>query len=261
MNLDLNKTNNIHFIGIGGIGISAVARMMISQGKKVTGQDMQDSDIVQDLIKLGAEIKIGQSFENIPQNTDLIVYTIAIEYYDPELFSALGGPASSWKKGINLFSYPEMLGLISEDKYTIAVCGTHGKTTTVGMISQILTQNKKDPTVIIGSLLSNKTNFLAGQSDLFLVEACEYRRSFLNLSPKILVITNIEEDHLDYYKDIEDIKNAFHELAMKVPSDGFIVCNPNDKNISEIIEKAEAKVIDYSQFFNLKFKIKNSRNP
>lgn len=257
MDLDLSKIKNVHFIGIGGIGISAIARMMKEQGKNVSGQDMQEGEIVSELRKLGLDIKIGQSVENIPSGTDLIVYTIAIEYYDPELFQKIKSMSDIWVK-----SYPEMLGIISKDKYTIAICGTHGKTTTTGMISQILIDNKKDPTVIVGSLLKGGTNYIKGKSDIFVVEACEYRRSFLNINPKVLVITNIEEDHLDYYKDIEDIKNAFHELVIKVPSEGFIICNPDDKNISEVIKDSKAKVINWQGYFdnNLNLKIPGVHN-
>src|SRR5680860_333482 len=148
-NLDLSKIKNVHFVGIGGIGISAIARMMVEEEKNVTGQDMQDSEIIEDLKKLGLDIAIGQSYENIPKDTDLIVYTIAIEYYDPELFKKLKA------KEIPIFSYPEMLGLVSRDKYTIAVAGTHGKTTTTGMIAKILKDTGNDPTVVIGSLIKD----------------------------------------------------------------------------------------------------------
>jgi UDP-N-acetylmuramate--alanine ligase len=241
----------VHFIGIGGIGVSAIARMMLLDGKNVTGQDMQEGEIVKELKKVGANITVGQSYENIPMNTDLIVYTIAIEYYDPELYSKIKNQTE-----IPVKSYPEMLGIISKDKYTIAVCGTHGKTTTTGMISQILIDAHKDPMVIVGSLLKGRTNFIKGESDLFVVEACEYRRSFLNIHPNILVITNIDEDHLDYYKDIEDIKNAFHNMAQRVPNDGYIVCNPNDKNVSDVIKNVNAKIINWHNFFNTDLKLK-----
>lgn len=270
MELDLSKIKNVHFIGIGGIGISAVARMMKIMGKNVSGQDMQDGEIVKELQKLGIEINIGhQSYDNIPSDTELVVYTVAIETYDKALFDKIKSSEIKYSEvglpnigGFFVKSYPEMLGIISEDKYTIAVCGTHGKTTTTGMISQILIDNKKDPTVIVGSLLKGRTNFIKGESDLFVVEACEYRRSFLNINPKVLVITNIEEDHLDYYKDIEDIKSAFHELVMKVPSDGFVICNPDDKNISEVIDGSNAKIINWHEYFdnNLKLKIPGNHN-
>jgi len=249
--LDLKTIKNVHFIGIGGIGISAVARMMLHEGKVVTGQDMQGGEIVDELIKLGIDIKIGQSYENIQDDTDLIVYTIAIDTYDSELAKKI-----KEQERIPVRSYPQMLGEITKDKYTIAVCGTHGKTTTTGMIAEILNRGNLKPSVIIGSLLAGKTNFIAGESDIFVVEACEYRRSFLNINPKILVITNIDEDHLDYYKDIEDIKNAFHEMAMKVPTDGFVVCNPNDENIGDVIKDIKAKVINWQEFYNGEIKLK-----
>ena len=252
MNLDLSTIKHVHFVGIGGIGISAVARMMLHDGKKVTGQDMQDGEVVQELRKVGAEITIGQSYENISKDVDLIVYTIAIDNYDPELAKKIKKQTE-----IPVFSYPQMLDIISRDKYTIAVSGTHGKTTTTAMIAQILCDTKNDPTVIVGSLLvGSKTNFIAGKSKYLVVEACEYRRSFLNINPKILIITNIDADHLDYYKDIEDIKNAFHELAMKVPEDGFIICNPDDKNISDVIKDVKIKIVNYREFFNENLKLK-----
>ena len=258
MDLDLNKIKNVHFIGIGGIGISAVARMMLHDGKKVTGQDMQDGEVVQELLKAGVDIKIGQSYQNIPEDVDLIVYTIAIDTYDPELAVKIKN-----QNKIPVRSYPEMLHILSDDKYTIAISGTHGKTTTTAMIAQVLCDTGNDPTVIVGSLLiGTKSNFIAGKSKYLVVEACEYRRSFLNINPKILIITNIDEDHLDYYKDIEDIKNAFHELAMKVPVDGYVVCNPDDKNIADVIKGVNAQIVNYHDFFdvNLKLKIPGEHN-
>jgi len=258
MELDLSKIKNVHFIGIGGIGISAVARMMLHDGKIVTGQDMQEGEIVNELKKVGADIKIGQSYENIPDDTDLIVYTIAIDNYDPELAKKIKD-----RTDIPVKSYPEMLGIISSQRYTIAISGTHGKTTTTAMIAQILRDNGNDPTVIVGSLLvGDKSNFIAGKSDYLVVEACEYRRSFLNINPKVLIITNIDNDHLDYYKDVEDIKSAFHEMALKVPSDGFVICNPNDPYIDDVVKNINAKVINWENYFdkNLKLKIPGVHN-
>lgn len=256
--LDLSKIKNVHFIGIGGIGISAVARMMLHDGKAVTGQDMQEGEVISELRKVGANITIGQSFDNIPADVDLIVYTIAIDTYDRELAKKI-----KTQNEIPVRSYPQMLDIISRDKYTIAVSGTHGKTTTTAMIAQILRGVEYDPTVIVGSLLvGEKSNFIAGKSKYFVVEACEYRRSFLNINPKILVITNIDNDHLDYYKDIEDIKSAFHEMAMKVPTDGFVVCNPSDVHITDVVKGINAKVINWNDFYykNLKLKIPGIHN-
>lgn len=252
MDLDLSKIKNVHFIGIGGIGISAVARMMLYNDKLVTGQDMQYGEVIRELRKVGAQITIGQSYENIPKGTDLIVYTIAIDTYDPDLAHKI-----KMQESIPIRSYPEMLDVISRDRYTIAVSGTHGKTTTTAMIAQILSDSGQDPTVIVGSLLvGSKSNFLAGQSKYLVVEACEYRRSFLNINPTILVITNIDEDHLDYYKDIEDIKNAFHVMAMKVPEDGYVICNPGDNNIADILVDVKARIIDWQTYLNLNLKLK-----
>lgn len=282
--LDLNKIKNIHFVGIGGIGISAIARMMLMDGKSVSGQDMQDSEIIADLKGAGADITIGQKYEGIPSGTELLVYTIAIEYYDPELFNKL-----QEQKDFAIRSYPQMLHIVTEAKYTIAVAGTHGKTTTTAMIGYALRGMGKDPSMIVGSLIvdkqvkqvvenpsrvgtpgervkredfqlpaehKTKTNYWAGKSDLFVVEACEYRRSFLNIKPNILVITNIEADHLDYYKDITDIQSAFHELAMSVPASGYIVCNPNDQNVADVVNGTMAQVIDYTKFFDNDLKLK-----
>ncbi|MFA4975693.1 MAG: Mur ligase family protein [Candidatus Paceibacterota bacterium] len=259
MELDLSKIKNVHFVGIGGIGISAIARLMLSQEKDVTGQDMQEGLIVDELSKLGAKIMIGQSYENIPADTELIVYTTAIITYDPKFFAKV-----KEQQKIPIRSYPEMLGIVTKDKYTIAVSGTHGKTTTTAMIAKILVDTGKDPSVIVGSLLNpstgsgqdpssssgqGKTNLIIGKSNFFVVESCEYERSFLNLKPKILVITNIEEDHLDYYKDISDIESAFSQISEQ--TDNFIVCDPSSISVSSILKKKyKAKILDYTQFLD-----------
>ena len=204
---EILSARKVFFVGIGGIGISAIARMFFLDGKEVSGSDMSESEITRELSDLGIEVFIGQGFDLIPKDVDLIVYTIAIPHYDPKLFEQIQNC------GIVIKSYPEMLGIVTANKYTIAVSGTHGKTTTTAMIAKILIDAGKDPSVIVGSLLKDyKSNFIVGKSDFFVVEACEYERSFLNIKPKILVITNIEADHLDYYKDLEDIKSAFKEL-------------------------------------------------
>jgi len=212
--MDFSKITSVHFIGIGGIGISAIARMFLLEGRKVSGSDASKSEVTNELEKCGARIFIGQKAENIPVGCELVVYTIAVPPENPEFFEAK-------KRGVPMLSYPEALGLISKEKYTIAISGTHGKTTTTAMIAKILIDAGLDPTVIVGSFLfdsnGRRTNFIAGKSRYFVVEACEYRRSFLNLSPKILVITNIDADHLDYYRDLKDIKSAFAELAAKTP--------------------------------------------
>ena len=240
--LDLFKIKKVFFVGIGGIGISAIARMMFLDGKNVSGSDMSENELTRELKELGINITIGQDFKLIPSNTDLIVYTIAIPHYDPKLFNQIINSRILHK------SYPQMLGLVTRDKYTIAVSGTHGKTTTTAMIAKVFIDAKRDPSVIVGSLLKEfKSNLIVGKSEFFVVEACEYERSFLNIKPKILVITNIEADHLDYYKDLADIESAFREMAMQ--TDNFIVCNPNDIATSHILKKEyKAKVVDYAKY-------------
>lgn len=236
----LNSIKKTHFVGIGGIGVSAVARMMILRGAHVTGSDRSSSNITELLAGLGAEITLGHSAAALPDDTDLVVYSPAIPEENPELVRAR-------ELKIPTYSYPEMLGKISEGMRTIAVAGTHGKTTTTGMIAGVLIDARKSPTVIVGSLLRSGSNFIPGTSNLFVVEACEYKRSFLNLSPEILIITNIDNDHLDYYKDIDDIISAFRALAMKVPSHGVIVADINDANIKKALEGVPASVMDYCE--------------
>jgi UDP-N-acetylmuramate--alanine ligase len=243
MQFDLTKIKKVFFIGIGGIGVSAIARMMKLEGKVVSGQDINDSPVIEELRKNDIEIFIGQGIDFIPKDTDLIVYSRAVEVYDPEFFETLKS------LNIEMLSYPQILGLVSENKYTIAISGSHGKTTTTAMIAHMLLESGKDPTVVVGSLLQGKkTNFIAGKSEYFVVEADEYKRAFLNLSPKILVITNIDLDHLDYYKDIEDIKDAFRSLVVKVPSDGIIICDPDAPHVGDVIKDANAKIVDYKKY-------------
>ena len=240
-NIDLSKIKKAHFVGIGGIGVSAIARMMLAEGKIVSGSDVSDSSIIAELGKLGAKFFLGHSAENISSDVDLIVYTPAVAADNPELKKAVD-------LGMPTFSYPEMLGLISKNKHTIAVSGAHGKTTTTAMIAKIIIDAGKDPTVIVGSLLKDQgSNFVAGKSEYFVVEACEYKKSFLNLNPKIIVITNIDNDHLDYYGNLENIKKAFGEFAAKLPEDGYLICDSSDKNLKEIIKSVKSEIIDYTK--------------
>lgn len=229
-----------YFIGIGGIGISAIARMYLGEGKKVSGSDRDVSLVTEELAKLGAKIIIGQKAENIPADCDLVIYTNAIGEDNPELVEAK-------KRGLKIMSYPEALGEISKDKFTVAISGMHGKTTTSAMVAEMLIAARLDPTVVVGSLLKQGTNFIAGKSNYLVVEADEYKRAFLNLSPKILAINNIDLDHLDYYKDLADIQNAFGELVAKVPADGALICDPHHPHVAPIINKAKCQVFDYNQ--------------
>lgn len=237
----LNNIKTAHFIGIGGIGVSAVARMMLERGVAVRGSDRGPSLITEKLASDGAKIFFGHCAGNLASETDVVIYSPAILDDNEEL-------AAARAKSISTYTYPEALGMISRGMRTIAVSGTHGKTTTTAMIALELTEAELAPTVIVGSLLKNSgSNFILGTSDLFVVEACEYKRSFLNLSPEILVITNIDNDHLDYYGTIEGVQQAFMEMVAKVPAHGTIVCNPNDPRVAPVLDGAVAQIVDYTE--------------
>lgn len=248
MILDFEKIKSVHFIGIGGIGISAIARMMFMNGKEVSGSDRSSSIITDELKKIGVHVSIGHNLDNIPQNCDMVIYTIAIPEDNPELLGA--------KKGkILTLTYPEILGLISKDKFTIAISGTHGKTTTTAMIGKMMVDAGLDPTVIVGSLMNssttlttsdNRSNIIVGKSRYFVVEACEYKRSFLNLSPKIIIVTNIDDDHLDYYADLQGVQKGFSDFVSKLGPEDFLVTNLKDKNVLPILSQVRSKIIDYS---------------
>jgi len=241
--IELSQVNKIYFIGIGGIGMSAIARMMHHEGRLVVGSDTDENKIVQDLRNEGYLIHLGQDIENIPGDVDVIVYSEAVEDYHPD-FSALLRDTFD----MPIISYPEMLGAVSHNAFTVAVTGSHGKTTTTSMIASMLVDTGENPTTIVGSILAREqSNYIAGSDNLFVVEACEYKRSFLNIHPNVLVITNIEADHLDYYKDLDDVKSAFKEMVGNVATDGTIVADMSDVVIQEVLEDATQTIIDYSK--------------
>jgi UDP-N-acetylmuramate--alanine ligase len=224
-------------IGIGGIGLSALARYYKHQGHTVLGSDMSDSELDATLRKEGMTVHVGHEAAHITADIDLVVYTIAISPDNVELVRAQ-------ELGIKCMSYPEALGEITKDKKTIAVCGTHGKTTTTAMTYYALKACGINPTVIIGSLLSDGgTNFIAGDSDYMVVEACEYKRSFLNLHPMHVIVTNIDEDHMDYYKDLADIHSAFQSFADKLTPGGFLVTHAN-VSLDTLGKKIDADCVD-----------------
>ncbi len=246
MSFDLKKIKKVHFVGVGGIGISAIARMMLLEGKNISGSDIAESEVTKDLQKQGIKFSLGQKVEDIPSGTEIIIYSNAIKSAHSPFLSELE------KTDKLLLSYPEALAIISQNKKTIAIAGTHGKTTTTAMIGTILKDAGFDPTIIVGGQLKReKSNMVLGKSNFLVVEADEYRRAFLNLSPSILVITNIDADHLDYYKDLADIENAFKELSEKVGDEGYVICNATHPHISPVISGLKARVIDYSKIENI----------
>ena len=241
--MKLRDYKHVHCIGIGGIGLSAIARYCHAHGATVVGSDGGISRITEDLEKEGIHVYMGHDASQVSVETDLVIYSIAVNETNPELHIAK-------ERGIVCMTYPEALGMLTKEYTTIAVSGTHGKTTTTAMVASMLTACGKSPTVIVGSLLGEntaapglRTNFIQGDSEYLVVEACEYRRSFLNLHPKHIIVTNIDEDHLDYYKDIKDIESAFQSFADTLDDTGMLVTH-GDVTLETQGKKINADVID-----------------
>ncbi len=236
------KYKKIHFIGIGGIGMSALARYYKSQGVIISGSDSSESELIDNLRSEGIIVNISESSDNVADDIDLLVYTIAIKSDNVELLKGLE-LANNNEKSCRVLTYPQALGEMSREKKVIAVCGTHGKTTTTAMVYNALQNAGLDVSMILGSLIKDKnsenkmTNYIHGNSDWIVIEACEYRRSFLNYNPEIILITNIDADHLDYYKDIDDIENAFREFIDRLSENGKVIIHKNEENILEKLEK------------------------
>ena len=238
---DINKNKYIHMIGIGGVSMSGIAKLLISMGFKVSGSDSTSSATVERLSKEGIKINIGQNKDNISNDIALVAYTAAIKENNPELVEAK-------RKNIPCIERSILLGELTRIyENTLAVCGTHGKTTTTSMLAINFINGEKDPTVQVGADLRqlNNTNFRVGNSDFFIIEACEYVRSFLSFKPKSVILLNIEEDHLDYYKDLEDIKSAFSEFLSFVPKDGVIVYNNDDENCVDVADNINSAKISF----------------
>ncbi len=227
----MQKFNHIYFIGIGGISMSALAEIMIDEGTRVSGSDRSSSHIIKKLESLGAKIYINHDRKNITEDIDLVVYTSAISNDNPELLRAQ-------ELNLDIMDRAEFLGLIMKNyKNSVCISGTHGKTTTTGMLSSILIETDMNPTIFLGGEMDSMGgNLLRGSYDIMLTEACEYRRNFLKFNPTMEIILNIEEDHLDYYKDLEDIENAFVEYAQKISPTGHLVVNEKHRMLFKDIK-------------------------
>jgi len=230
----LGNIRKIFFIGIGGIGMSALAVILKARGYKVSGSDRAESSVTQNLIKQGIDVKIGQKAENISDDIDAVVYTNAISNDNPEL-------AKARKMGIPVFERAAMLNILARDKFAIGVSGTHGKTTTTSMVAKIFLNAGLDPTLAVGGYLAEiNGSGHEGKGDFFVYEACEAYGSFLKLHPNIAVITNIDADHLDYYGNIESIIKAFEKyIKENIPPDGFIIYNKDDANLRDVIKRVK----------------------
>ena len=250
--LNLAEHRNIHCIGIGGIGLSAIAEILLVRGYNVSGSDMNKSDITERLSTNGAKIYYNHSAENV-ENADLVIYSAAIAEENPEIKRAR-------EKNIPLASRAEVLGLLM-DEYpdSIAISGTHGKTTTTSMVSLILNKAKYDPTILIGGNLDEiGGNFKVGKSNYFITEACEYMDSFLELRPTIEIILNIDSDHLDYFKDIDHIVSSFDRFTDNVREGGIIVAYDSNPFVNRVI-KDLPNVITYGYNSNCTYSIQDVR--
>lgn len=252
--------HRIHCIGIGGIGVSALAKYARYNGVAVTGSDAAASKITEDLEKnYQIPVFIGSQRDNIITGCDAVIYSPAIPKTNSEYKEAMD-------LGISLYSYPEMLGTLTSESYTVAVSGTNGKTTTTSMIIEAMKHLGMDPTAIVGAILQKyNSNFISGSNDYLVVEACEYKQSFLSLHHDIMVVTNITEDHLDYFKGLEDIQKTFIQFLLNKKETGILVCNTSLENLVPIVEEAQnagMTVIPYEQYFktNLSLPIPGEHN-
>lgn len=236
--IDFDNPLLIHFIGIGGISMSGLAEVLLDRGFTVSGSDAKQSELTTHLEAKGAVIYYGQRASNIKPDLDLVVYTAAIHPDNPEYVEVK-------KNNIPMLTRAELLGQMMKNyEYAIAVSGTHGKTTTTSMLAQILLEADTDPTISVGGILpSIGGNIRVGQSSVFVTEACEYTDSFLSFFPTMEIILNIEEDHLDYFKDITQIRNSFHQFAKMLPTDGVLVINREIDQYEQVIEGLECKVL------------------
>ena len=238
--INLLESKSIHFIGIGGISMSAIAHVFLEKGIHITGSDANNSAIVQDLIASGAHVTIGHSESNVGA-VDAVVYTGAIDPLNPEFRTAL-------QREIPLLRRTEALNQILKDyPIAIGISGTHGKTSTTTMVTQILTQAGQNPSYMIGARLHHDNKaYRITDSDFIAVEACEYKASFLDLFPSTVVINNIEEEHLDFYKNIDGIIEAFGTFSAPLSSDNFLIINSDDTNAKRLCKHPIANVLTYS---------------
>lgn len=238
--IDFNDPKHFHFIGIGGVSMSGLAQILIKRGFNVTGSDNNKSLYTDNLVRLGANIKFPQKAENITDDIDCVVYTAAIREDNPELIAVR-------EKNIPCLTRAQFLGQVMANfENSIAVAGTHGKTSTTSMISQVLLETKEDPTISIGGFFSAiNSNIHVGNSDTFITEACEYTNSYHEFYPKYSIILNVEEDHLDFFKDINDIRKSFNKFANNTSDTGCIIINKDIPDVSEITEGTGAEVVTF----------------
>lgn len=250
--LNFEEPIHVHFIGIGGISMSGLAEILLEEGFTISGSDAKQSALTDSLAQKGATIYIGQKASNLSIRPALVVYTTAIREDNEEFKAAVDA-------GIPMLSRAELLGQIMDNyEKSIAVAGTHGKTTTTSMISQILLVAKADPTISVGGILEAiGGNIRVGGSEVFITEACEYTNSFLHFHPKYSIITSVEAEHLDFFKDIDDIRRSFHEFAGNTAHDGVLIINGQIAALDQITNNLSCSVTTYGLCENDDFYAKN----
>lgn len=250
--LNFEEPIHVHFIGIGGISMSGLAEILLEEGFTISGSDAKQSALTDSLAQKGATIYIGQKASNLSIRPALVVYTAAIREDNEEFKAAVDA-------GIPMLSRAELLGQILDNyEKSIAVAGTHGKTTTTSMISQILLVAKADPTISVGGILEAiGGNIRVGGSEVFITEACEYTNSFLHFHPKYSIITSVEAEHLDFFKDIDDIRRSFHEFAGNTAHDGVLIINGQIAALDQITNNLSCSVTTYGLCENDDFYAKN----
>lgn len=238
--INFGQPIHIHFIGIGGISMSGLAEILLEEGFTISGSDAKESPLTDKLASEGVQISYPQSAANITSGIDAVVYTAAIHEDNPEF-------AAAKNTGLPMLSRAELLGQIMDNYVnSVAVAGTHGKTTTTSMLSQVLLAADSDPTISVGGILKAiHGNIRVGHSDVFLTEACEYTNSFLNFHPKYSLILNIEEDHLDFFKDLADIRHSFRRFAENTAEGGTIIINGAIADYEEIVKDLPVSVVTY----------------
>ena len=246
--IDFNHPCHVHFIGIGGISMSGLAEILMKEGFTVSGSDNKESSLTDHLTDKGAVIFYGQKASNIIDGINVVVYTAAIHENNEEFMEAK-------RQGLPMLSRAELLGQLMTNYDTpIAVSGTHGKTTTTSMLSHIFLAGDMDPTISVGGILKAiHGNIRVGSSGLFVTEACEYTNSFLHFFPKISVILNIDADHLDFFKDLDDIRHSFRLFAELLPEDGTLVINGDIENLSYITDGLACRVVTFGREASLDY--------
>ncbi len=239
--MNLFEFKAVHFIGIGGIGVSAIAKILLEKKILVSGSDQSKSQLTEELSAIGAKVSYEHKSTNVQDSHELVIYSPAVPETNPEVIRAK-------ELGLPILSYPQALGLLTETHFTIAVAGTHGKSTTTAMISVMLENSGFDPTVVIGTKINEfkSQNYRVGKSKFLVIEACEYKDSFLEFEPNILVVTNLEPDHLDYFKTAENYYNSYLSLANKLSTNDLLI-SEDTKICRKLFSNLECKVVFVSK--------------